>query len=76
MKVVLNQVYFFSVKARCFCESLNSVTGKTGIMCEKNGTFVKATSCFESDFCVGPSSKEKALNGTRKLCSPGNLIKF
>ena len=76
MKVLLNQVSFFSVETRCFCESLNSGTGKNGIMCEKNGTFVKATSCVEGDVCLGPSSKEKALNGTRNFCSSGNLIKF
>ena len=76
MKVLLNQVSFFSVETRCFCESLNSGTGKTGIICEKKGTFVKVTSCVEGDFCVGPSSKEKAFNGTRNFCSPGNLIKF
>ena len=42
-------------------------------MCEKNGIFVRATSCVGNDFCVGPSSEEWALNGTRKLCSSGNV---
>ena len=70
------QYYFLSVETQCLCEFQNGGTGRNGIMCEKNGTFVKATSCIGSDFCVGPSSEEKALNGTRNLCSPGNLIKW
>ena len=43
-------------------------------MCEKNGAFIKSTTCLKNEFCTGPSSEEEALNGTRTFCIQGNLI--
>ena len=68
--------YPFSVEVRCFCEFQNGGTGQNGIMCEKNGTFVKSTSCFEDELCRGPSSEEDSLGGSSNLCAQGNLIMY
>ena len=58
---------------KCHCEFPQGFGEKSGILCETNGKFLKALLCGPESFCVGPSTKEHAVNGTNSLCKNGNI---
>ena len=47
---------------------------KIGIMCQKNGTFKKASLCRSDEICIGPFTEKNAVKGIKKLCQRGNIL--
>lgn len=60
-----------SEKMRCYCEFQNGGGNDSGILCERKGIFQKALLCGIESVCVGPYTKESAVNGTSTLCKKG-----
>lgn len=66
------------VVKKCHCEFKYGFGKKSGILCERNGTFKKALLCGISSFCTGPSNEQEAAIGTSALCThgPGKIMNW
>ena len=62
------------IEKKCYCEFKNGYGEKSGILCERNGTFEKALLCGLTSYCTGPSSEQDAANGTSAMCTQGKII--
>ena len=69
-----DHVYLLSISAEknCYCEYKDRDLRENGILCERNGTFQKATRCGSQEVCSGPFAPEDAVQGTYSLCKKGN----
>ena len=54
---------------------MNGGPGRNDIMCNKDGKFIKSSSCKNNQICVGPATKEEAVLGTDSLCTTGKILK-
>ena len=64
------------VDKKCHCEFEYGFGNKSGILCERNGTFENALLCGLSSFCTGPFIEQEAVNGTNTLCKQGKSTIF
>ena len=69
-----NALVIYVLKALCYCEHLNGGPGRNGIMCEKEGKFIKSSFCDNTQACIGPATKEKAVVGVQSLCTTGKIL--
>ena len=64
----------FLAQSSCLCNSKQDGMNKIGIMCQKNGTFKKASLCRSDEICIGPFTEKNAVKGIKKLCQRGNIL--
>lgn len=73
--ILQNDFILMFLKASCICEFSNSGKGRNGVMCNNYGVFQNLFSCYDYQFCTGPTRKEKAVKSTdvRLLLCSGRL---
>ena len=64
-------------KVPCICEFSNGGRGRNGIVCNDNGILATTLSCYDDDFCTGPTTKEKAVDSSvARLLLCSSKIKY
>lgn len=76
--MAINDMYsIFKATDKCYCKHTNgrNLSEINGIMCGKNGSFIKTGHCGSGEFCIGTSNASDAILKVDKeaLCAKGNL---
>ena len=67
---------FYAIAEKCYCENQNGGTGKNGLICEKDGSFLRTDSCQGDEWCTGPGDENSATHSRNDLCTKGNISRI